>query len=440
MANETSSVNENTDKYVLFEENIRKLFTACNNVKNAVSSRKVITKNNPIYDSFNQFVNTYEDIGAEDTMILFEEFYNKKKYQILSRKDTWIGENSRSTIEFPSKKKTKRKKAIMLSVFYRHAKELSIEAEREVTEFGRDEEAENVYLPEVIIYPLLEIFVLLAPSSDMEKLNIYREEIKADLPDTDITPSAVNPLQGMGGLGNMLNSALGGINFADIQKNFTENNGGEGGEGSDGSGQGQFIPPGMDLGDTISGLFKNPESKGVIDRVSGKFQNMKNVNDLGGIVGDLLSDKELQNSVKRLAPAPEPLSDGEGRRMVEEAKSKYPDSQSDSTDKGKNKEVVINKDDIINSCIGMNTGSSCVDSVDSVEQTTTMINNDDLVNSNNTTTSIVHMETNSSSPTCLEPTPVEPKLIESSKSDLVSNNLPPEIKGLKKSDSQKVTE
>jgi len=339
MNSEIPYLSNATDRCVAFEENIRKLFTVCGNIKNIIQSKKNITKKNMIYDSFNQFVNTYDDIGAEDTMIIFEDFYIKKRYQILSRKDSWLGENTKATIEFPSKK-SKRKKAIFLSIYYRNAQDISREAEREVTEYGREEEADNVYLPEELIFPLLEIFSLVAPSEDLEKLNLYREEIKSELPSTDITPNTTNPLGamgGMGGLGGLLNGALGGIDFSNLQKSFgnlTENSGGSG------EGASPMIPEGLDIGETISGIFNNPESKKVINTVTGRFQNIKDMNDLQGVVGGLLADKDLQDSVKNLVP--EPITDREANKMVSDAKKECPDKSFEE-----NLPVIIDEEPLI---------------------------------------------------------------------------------------------
>tara|TARA_R100000750_G_scaffold57228_1_gene44084 strand:+ start:320 stop:1543 length:1224 start_codon:yes stop_codon:yes gene_type:complete len=366
MENETQSTSNATDKYVAFEENIRKFFVACDNIKKVVQSRKVISKKNMIYDSYDQFVDTYEQIGAEDTMIIFEKFYMEKRFQILSRKDTWIGNNSKAVIEFPSKKKTRRRKAIFLSIFYHNAKDLSAEAEKEVTEYNREEEADNVYLPEEMIYPLLEIFALVAPAEDMDKLNIYREEIKAELPSTDISPNKANPMSGMGDLGSMLNGALGSLDLSNLQKSF----GGKEGESSNG------IPEGMDFGEAINGIFNNPESKNIINKVTGKFKGMKNMGDIQSVVGDLLSDKELQDSFKSILP--EAVSDSEVKRMVAEAKEKHPDIVNPECS-----QALI--EDLINTDVPVSSSSNSV--------STTMISDADyLKNSGTTTTSILQFE------------------------------------------------
>jgi len=369
METEMQSSSNATDKYVAFEENIRKFFVACDNIKKVVQSRKVISKKNMIYDSYEQFVDTYEQIGAEDTMIIFEKFYMEKRFQILSRKDTWIGNNSKAVIEFPSKKKTKRRKAIFLSIYYHNAKDLSAEAEKEVTEYNREEEADNVYLPEEMIYPLLEIFALVAPEEDMDKLNIYREEIKAELPSTDISPNKANPMSGMGDLGSMLNGALGSLDFSKLQQSF-------GGGGKEGESSGSGIPEGMDFGEAINGIFNNPESKNIINKVTGKFKGMKNMNDIQSVVGDLLSDKELQDSFKNMLP--EAVSDSEVKRMVAEAKGKHPDTSNSNSS-----HALI--EDLINTAVPVSASSNSVP--------TTMISDADyLKNSGTTTTSILQFE------------------------------------------------
>ncbi len=375
MAAEEPVLSENTNKYVTFEDNIRKLFTSCDNVKKAISARKPIPKKHPIYDGFKQFMNTYEEIGAEDTMVLFEDFYMKKRYQILSKKETWIGSSSKATIEYPSRNKTKRRKAIFLSFFYQNALDLAREAEKEVTEFNRDEEAANVYLPEEIIFPLLEIFSLIAPLEDMEKLNIYREEIKADLPDTDIRPNTnPNPMAGMGNLGTMLNTALEGIDLSNISQAI----GGMSQEGGNGA---PMMPPDMDIGETISGLFNNPESKKVINKVSGKFKDMKDIGDLKEVVGGLLSDKDLQDTVKGLIP--EPVTDSEANKMISDAKREHPDV------------VNIDSEMIISESISQ--------SSQPIE--TTIVSNPEIIGSSadTPTTSVIHLDT----PSNVSPIPQE---------------------------------
>lgn len=323
MVNVLSSESEDMQKNLAFEEHIRKLFITCENIRNALQTRKVITKNNRIYDGFAQFVATYDNkaIGPENTMIIFEDFYTKNRFKILSRKDTWIAEGA--SIEYPSKK-SKRKPVLCLSAYYRNAKMLAAEAEKEITDYGRDEEAENVFLPEELTYSLLELFSLVAPSTDMEKLNQYKEEIKAELPSTNITPN--NPLgglggmAGMGGLGGMLGNLLSGDG---VQKLFGEMGASMGGAG----GQPNLaMPEGVDPVDAITGLFQSPNVRGIVTKVTDKLKT-GNPAGIGATIGDILADKELQENIQSSLKGliPEPVMDRESQQLIAEAKAAHPD-------------------------------------------------------------------------------------------------------------------
>lgn len=319
MADESSSMSDATNKYVMFEENIRKLFTACDNIKQVVSSHGAISKKNPVYLGYDRFKEAYNEIGAEDTIFMFEEFYNRKRYQILSKTDGWI--KDRAVIEYPTKKKTKQPRSVMLSIFYRHAQRLSKEAEKEVNEFNREDQAENVFLPDELIYTLLKIFSLVAPMEDIEKLNEYISIVESELPSTEIAPNTANPMAGMGNIGDFLNNALGGIDFKSLSKNL----------GLDEEGN---LPEGTNIQDVMTGVISNPKTQEVLNRTLDKFKNSKESGNIGNVIGDLLSDKELHESFKNLIPdsTPEPISDPESKRLIQEAKNAHPDVNTEIID------------------------------------------------------------------------------------------------------------
>lgn len=298
-------------KCIALEHNIRKLFVVCENIRNKVSSTKVINSNNVVYASLDKFMALYNDIGAEDTMIIFEELYKKKRIQILCKKDNWIRE--KATVEYPTTRKVKTKGMILLSIFYNNALEISKEAERDVVEFGRESEAGNVYLPEELLYPLLEIFLLVAPSEDLEILESYKNEIVSELPSTNITP-AMHPM--MNNLGGLLGNVLGGLDFSSLQKNMQA----MAGESSGSTGQ----PP--DITEAMSKLFNNPKSKEIVNNVTNKLTNVKGLDGLQQAIGGLLADKQLVEDVKSVAneiipKAPEPITDREVNNMIESATS-----------------------------------------------------------------------------------------------------------------------
>jgi hypothetical protein len=299
-------------KCIGLENNVRKLFIVLNNIKNKVSSVKIVNSNNVIYASLDKFINLYNDIGAEDSMVIFEELYKRKRIQILSKKDIWIRE--KAFLEYPTTKKVKTKGMIFLSIFYTNALDIAKEAEKDVVEFGREDEAANVYLPEELIYPLLEIFLLVAPQEDVELLESYKQEIVSELPSTDITPT-VHPI--MANLGGLLGNVLNGLDLSSIQKNLQASQA-TSGESSEGSPQ----PP--DLMEAMGKLLNNPKSKEIMSNVTSKFNNVKGIDGLQQAIGGLLTDKQLVEDVKSITSElipkpPEPISDREVTEMIAEA-------------------------------------------------------------------------------------------------------------------------
>ena len=311
-----------TDKLVRFETFINKFFTICRNLKRLVESKRMVSSKNIIYDAFENFVEVYEKIGAERTIVVFEEVYRQKKIPILSGNDGWIKNNF--NIEYPRTKKSKRRYCIMASVYYRNASDLAQQAEKEIEEFNDDKNAENVFLPEEFIYPLLEIFLLVAPESDIPKLTTYRDTIKMELKDTEYVPNTaqIPGLGNMGNLGSILTSALGGLNLQDMAKSM-------GGEGSSGGGEGQ--PPDFgnldNIGETISNILQNPNTKKVISQVMNSFKGMNSINDVQEKIGGILADTELHQSFKDLLPSPDPISDVEVNSMMAAAKEAHPDPE-----------------------------------------------------------------------------------------------------------------
>lgn len=292
---------------IALENNVRKMFIVCNNIKNKVSTIKIVNSNNVVYASLDKFINLYNDIGAEDSMVIFEELYKKKRIQILCKKDTWIRE--KAILEYPTTKKVKTKGMILLSIFYGNALDIAKEAEKDVVEFGREDEAANVYLPEELIYPLLEIFLLVAPQEDLEILESYKQEIVSELPSTDITPT-VHPM--MANLGGLLGNVLNGLDLSSIQKNL------QAASAETGGGQ---TP---DLMEAMGKLLNNPKSKEIMSNVTSKFNNVNGIDGLQQAIGGLLTDKQLVDDVKSITSElmprpPEPISDREVNDMVAEA-------------------------------------------------------------------------------------------------------------------------
>lgn len=309
---------DDVEKLVVFEKNITNFFTICGNLKRLVESKRVVNSKNLIYDAFDNFVEVYGKIGAEKSLPIFEELYAQKRVSILAGNDGWLKNNC--NIEYPrTKKSSKRRYCIMASVYYRNANELSIQAQKEIEEFNDDKNAENVFLPEEFTYPLLEIFLLIAPASDIQKLTLYRDSIKNELKDTEYVANTANVLN-MGNLGILLTSALGGLNLQDMAKSMgnVEN-------GGDMSGMGDM----SNIGETISNILTNPNTKNVINKVVDSFKDMKNLGDIQEKIGGLLADKELQQSFKDLMPAPDPISDREINSMLADAKEHHPDSNDD---------------------------------------------------------------------------------------------------------------
>jgi hypothetical protein len=311
------------ERLVAFEKNITDFFTICGNIKRLVESKRVVSSKNIIYDAFDNFVEVYGKIGAEKTLPLFDEIYTQKRVSILSGNDSWLKNNC--NIEYPRTRKTKRRYCIMASVYYRNANDISQQAQREIEEFNDDKNAENVFLPEEFTYPLLEIFLLVAPPSDIPKLTVYRDAIRSELKDTTFTPNTgqVPGLGNLGNLGNILSSALGGLNLEEMAKTMEgAMNGGASGS-SESSGQSPEFNM-ENIGEAISGVLTNPKTKTVITKVMDSFKDIKNITDVQQKLGGILTDTELHQSLKDLVPTPEPISDREVTNMIEEAQTAHP--------------------------------------------------------------------------------------------------------------------
>lgn len=291
-------------KYIALEHNIRKLFIVCENIRNKISSVKIINSNNVVYASFSKFVKIYDEIGAEESMIIFEEFYKKKRIQILCKKDNWI--RDKAILEYPSVKKVKTKGMILLSIFYNNALEIAKEAERDVVEFGRESEAANVYLPEEMIYLLIEIFLLVCPNDDVEILQGYKQEVLSELPSTNITPT-VPPM--LGNMGGLLGGLLGNLDLTVIQDSM-----------KDMMKNGNSEQP--DIVETMSKLFNNPKSKEIVENVTTKISGVKGADGLQEVLSGLLTDKKLIDDIKEVTgnlmpKVPEPIVDTEVEAMIE---------------------------------------------------------------------------------------------------------------------------
>lgn len=318
---------DDVTKFSLFDKHLRNLFAVCRNSIEQINARKVVKSKNIVNDSFENFEKMYEEIGPEDTIVLFEELYSNKRFQILSGESNWI--KNKCIIEYPRAKKSKRRRSIMLSILYRDADKLSEEALEEIEKFDKRDNEANVFLPDGMILPILEIFTLVCKAEDRPKIQSLVDDVKEELKDEDVTTSRpATGATGMGGLGDILQKTLGGLDVSKLQQSFEQmqqqaakDNGGEGG-----SSPNMSMPD--NLGDMISDVLSNPKSKDVINKVTNSFKGAKDINGMVGAVSGLMADTELHETVKELVPKPQPISDNETNRMIEEAKVRYPSQES----------------------------------------------------------------------------------------------------------------
>jgi hypothetical protein len=318
---------DDVTKFSLFDKHLRNLFAVCRNSIEQTNARKVVKSKNIVNDSFENFEKMYEEIGPEDTIVLFEELYSNKRFQILSGESNWI--KNKCIIEYPRAKKSKRRRSIMLSILYRDADKLSEDALEEIEKFDKRDNEANVFLPDGMILPILEIFTLVCKAEDRAKIQSLVNDVKEELKDEDVTTSRpATGATGMGGLGDILQKTLGGLDVSKLQQSFEQmqqqaakENGGEGG-----SSPNMSMPD--NLGDMISDVLSNPKSKDVINKVTNSFKGAKDINGMVGAVSGLMADTELHETVKELVPKPQPISDNETNRMIEEAKVRYPSQES----------------------------------------------------------------------------------------------------------------
>lgn len=287
----------NSEEENTFKKEIERLFDVCRRIVSIMKSKKNISKNNPVYYSLEQFIQTYERLGPTDTLIIFECFYSKNRLKILTKSDSWLKSGPNSILEFPCKK-TKNKKAIYLQAFYRDALTLSKEAEDKVTNQGIVDEANNVFLPELITHILLRIFLLVCSDDDKEIIKNYLSDIESDLPDLDDKETLPNT-QNLGIIG-------------DVIKNLNLNKLIESGTGED-------LNLG-NMGEMLNTFINSENSKNVFNKVANKFKGINSIEEIAGTVGDLIADKELHESIKNLIPLP--ASDHEVDNMIKEAERK----------------------------------------------------------------------------------------------------------------------
>jgi hypothetical protein len=302
------TVNINLEKVVLFEKNVRLIFDLCKKINTIYHSDKLLLSKNIIMDSLDNFISIYEKINdPAKTIPLFEEIYEGKKIQILSGSKDWF--RDKLVVEYPKVKKAKKRMALMISIFYSKAQELSDKAQKEINEYNDDKNADNVFLPEELELPFYEIFLLICKEDERKMLTEIRDGIKKELPGGN-----VNTAPPIGGLpmAGLLGSLLGGLDMGAIQKSMAEfgksQAGGEGGESSSSGENGEGPSFGNMSEDQITGyigsILRNPNTEKTIGKVVGSCKNITSIADIGKTIGDLMSDQELKDSMRQILPKP----------------------------------------------------------------------------------------------------------------------------------------
>jgi hypothetical protein len=347
------------ERSVKFEKNIRSFFNICRFINKAYQDKSLVVTQNFIFESFESFVNIYNKINDPlKTLPVFEEVYNSRKIKILSKNEDWISD--RLIIEYPRVKKSKKKINILVSIFYAKAKELSETAHKEIYEFNNDKNADNLHLIQKLKLPLLRIFLLCCDDknqNEKQMLEEYISELEDELPASSSSSSSskpgvpngpINPADlfaNLGGmnLGSMISNMMGGMNAGQQQRGGRgRGRGGRGTKGrttkkqtssdenakqkqEEGNAEGKTeedvnIDEDMEkLEDMVGDVLSNPNVKNVAGTVIRKFKNadMSSMEGIGSVIGDLLGDEQLRESLINMMP--QPITEEDAEDMINEA-------------------------------------------------------------------------------------------------------------------------
>lgn len=331
----------NIETVVVFEKNIKTLIAMCRKINTIHQNNKLINSRNVIMDSLDNFETVYNKIDDPlKSLPLFEEVYSKKKISILSGSKDWIRDSL--FVEYPKTKKAKRRMALMISIFYGKADELSETAQREMNEYNDDKNADNLFLTEELELPLLEIFLLVCKPEEKKILTGVRNAVRKELPGGNVNSAMPAGLGSLGGLGGLVGSLLGGLNLSELQAQANQMNKGAG-EGSgtgggEGGGGGEGLSSIGNMGEDqinqyIGSILDNPKTKTTISKVVNSCKNINSLADVGNVIGGLMQDGDLAETMKQLLPQPVNPND-----MINEAKEKCPDTGSGESGEGKGKE------------------------------------------------------------------------------------------------------
>ena len=160
--------------------NSKKLFMVCDHIHKLLVHDIDTKIDGKVYEDYKNFM-LISDI--EDLANIFLTTYNTVKGSLYTNK-SWIEKCSLIYLN---------KSYGFLSEYYRLAVYLNDKAEQEIVNYKYANE-ENIFLPELLLYNILKIFLLVAPNEDIPTINNYLYDIRVELPQENSDKSNLSML------------------------------------------------------------------------------------------------------------------------------------------------------------------------------------------------------------------------------------------------------